>query len=157
VAQVYGPPTRSGVTYGGFWIRFVAAVIDGVIVSIPVFIVGIAIGVMMAAGGTSTSTDTSTAAASASASPWNLAGGVIGFLYYTYFWSSGSTPGMRIFHLRVADANTLGTIGFGQAALRFLGYIVSTFCCYIGLIWAAFDPRKQGWHDKLAGTVVVYR
>jgi len=33
--------------------------------------------------------------------------------------------------------------------------VVSSFCCYIGLIWAAFDGRKQGWHDKIAGTVVV--
>ena len=36
-----------------------------------------------------------------------------------------------------------------------VGYVVSSMVCYIGLIWAAFDPRKQGWHDKIAGTVVT--
>jgi len=38
---------------------------------------------------------------------------------------------------------------------RYLGYYVSTIPFCLGLIWVAFDPRKQGWHDKLAGTVVV--
>jgi len=39
--------------------------------------------------------------------------------------------------------------------MRYLGYIVSVIPCYIGLIWAAFDPKKQGWHDKIANSVVV--
>jgi uncharacterized RDD family membrane protein YckC len=43
----------------------------------------------------------------------------------------------------------------GRAALRYVGYVISTLVCYIGLIWAAFDSRKQGWHDKIASTVVV--
>jgi uncharacterized RDD family membrane protein YckC len=68
----------------------------------------------------------------------------------------GQTPGMRLFGLQVLDSTTATPIGFGRAALRLLGYVASTLACYIGLIWAAFDPRKQGWHDKLANTVVVY-
>jgi len=53
------------------------------------------------------------------------------------------------------DATTGAPIGFGRAALRYVGFVVSILVCYIGLIWAAFDPRKQGWHDKVARTVVI--
>jgi uncharacterized RDD family membrane protein YckC len=40
--------------------------------------------------------------------------------------------------------------------LRYLGFTVAGLVCYLGLIWAAFDDRKQGWHDKLANTVVIW-
>ena len=46
-------------------------------------------------------------------------------------------------------------IGIGRAIGRFVGYLISSFVLSIGLIWAAFDPRKQGWHDKMASTFVV--
>jgi uncharacterized RDD family membrane protein YckC len=75
--------------------------------------------------------------------------------YFVYFWGKGQTIGMRVFHLRVADAVTGQPIGYGRAALRYLGYVISAIVCYIGLIWAAFDGRKQGWHDKIANTVVL--
>ncbi len=45
----------------------------------------------------------------------------------------------------------------GQLIGRYVGYYVSTIPFGLGLLWVAFDPRKQGWHDKLAGTVVVRR
>jgi len=43
----------------------------------------------------------------------------------------------------------------GQAIGRYLAYFVSALVLGLGFIWIAFDTRKQGWHDKLAGTVVV--
>jgi uncharacterized RDD family membrane protein YckC len=79
------------------------------------------------------------------------------FLYFVVFWTQGSTPGMRLLNIRVADQTTFQTIGLGKAVLRYIGFIVSSFCCLIGFIWAAFDSHKQGWHDKIGGTVVVYR
>ncbi len=57
--------------------------------------------------------------------------------------------------LRVVDATTGNTLSVGQSLGRYLGYYVSTIPLLIGLIWVAFDSKKQGWHDKLAGTVVV--
>ena len=48
-------------------------------------------------------------------------------------------------------------IGFARACLRYLGYLVSAFILYIGFIWVAFDDRKRGWHDMLAGTIAVRR
>ena len=57
--------------------------------------------------------------------------------------------------LHVVDAATGRNIGVGRAIGRFVGYIISAVPLYIGLIWVAFDPRKQGWHDKIASTFVV--
>jgi uncharacterized RDD family membrane protein YckC len=57
--------------------------------------------------------------------------------------------------LRVVDAKTGGSLSVGQSIARYLGYFVSVIPFCLGLIWVAFDSKKQGWHDKIAGTVVV--
>jgi len=44
---------------------------------------------------------------------------------------------------------------FGTAFLRWIGYFVSSLPLNLGFIWIAFDRKKQGFHDKLAGTVVI--
>jgi uncharacterized RDD family membrane protein YckC len=145
----YAPQAR----YGGFWIRFVAVFIDGLIVGIPVGIVSGIISAIVTA-----SSNNSQAAVGIGAGIQGLVelvALVVEVGYFVYFWGKGQTLGMRLFHLRVADANTGLPIGYGRAGLRFLGYILSTVVCYIGLIWAAFDSRKQGWHDKIASTVVL--
>jgi uncharacterized RDD family membrane protein YckC len=41
------------------------------------------------------------------------------------------------------------------ALIRYVGLIISCLVIFIGVIWAAFDANKQGWHDKIAGTYVV--
>ena len=55
------------------------------------------------------------------------------------------------------DAETGEAMSLGQSVVRYLGYFVAALPLCLGLIWVAFDPRKQGWHDKIAGTVVVRR
>jgi len=76
--------------------------------------------------------------------------------YQIYFWgTSGQTIAMRMFHLRVVDANTGAPIGIGRAVVRWLMSLVNSWACYIGWIWVAFDARKQGWHDKVANSVVL--
>jgi uncharacterized RDD family membrane protein YckC len=72
------------------------------------------------------------------------------------FWiARQATPGKMAIHARVVDARTGGPMSVSQAIVRYLGYFVSTVPLCLGLIWVAFDARKQGWHDKIAGTVVV--
>lgn len=66
-----------------------------------------------------------------------------------------ATPGKMVLSLRVVDAKTGNTLSVLQSIGRYLGYYVSMIPLFIGLIWVAFDSRKQGWHDKLAGTVVI--
>jgi uncharacterized RDD family membrane protein YckC len=77
--------------------------------------------------------------------------------YFTYFHgTTGRTLGKMFFGLQVVSAN--GTpISFGIAFLRAVGYLVSGALFNLGFIWIAFDKRKQGWHDKIAGTVVIIR
>ena len=66
-----------------------------------------------------------------------------------------ATPGKMIIGAKIVDANTGGPPSTGQLIGRYLGYYVSMIPLFLGMIWVAFDARKQGWHDKLAGTVVV--
>lgn len=68
-----------------------------------------------------------------------------------------ATPGKMAIGATIVDARTGRRPSAGQLVIRYFGYIVSTLPLGLGLIWVAFDSRKQGWHDKLAGTVVVRR
>jgi len=66
-----------------------------------------------------------------------------------------ATPGKIAISARIVDAGTGGKPSTRQLIVRYLGYYVSMLPLMAGIVWVAFDPRKQGWHDKLAGTVVV--
>jgi uncharacterized RDD family membrane protein YckC len=66
-----------------------------------------------------------------------------------------ATPGKSAISARIVDARTGGKPSTGQLCGRYAGYYVAMLPFMVGILWVAFDPRKQGWHDKLAGTVVV--
>ncbi len=72
------------------------------------------------------------------------------------FWVKlGATPGKLLFDCRVVDAKTLQPLSWKKALLRCLAYLASALPIYLGFVWIAFDKRKQGLHDKLAGTLVL--
>ena len=72
------------------------------------------------------------------------------------FWRfKGATPGKMITSMKVVDAKTGLIPGFSQSALRYVGYFVSVLPFMLGFFWIAIDKKKQGWHDKIAGTVVI--
>ena len=72
------------------------------------------------------------------------------------FWKfRGATPGKMLVSARVVDAKTLGPLSNGQAIGRYFAYFVSMLPLMLGFIWVAIDKRKQGFHDKLAGTLVI--
>jgi uncharacterized RDD family membrane protein YckC len=72
------------------------------------------------------------------------------------FWiARQATPGKMAISARIVDAETGRSPTAGQLIGRYFGYFVSILPLFAGIIWVAFDRRKQGWHDKLAGTVVV--
>ena len=80
---------------------------------------------------------------------------LLDMIYFTWFHGSvGQTPGKMLLGLRVVQA-TGEPMTFGLAFLRWAGYLISRLVVYLGFIWIAFDRRKQGWHDKIACTVVV--
>ncbi|WP_137173812.1 RDD family protein [Massilia sp. HP4] len=74
------------------------------------------------------------------------------------FWLARSTtPGKIAIDAVIVDARTGEQPSARQFLLRYIGYYVSTIPLGLGLFWVGIDPRKQGWHDKMAGTVVVKR
>ena len=72
------------------------------------------------------------------------------------FWvAKQATPGKMAVASKIVDAKTGNAASTGQLIGRYLAYYLSMIPLFLGFIWVAFDERKQGWHDKLAGTVVV--
>lgn len=140
--MAYSAPASS---YGGFWIRAVAYIIDAIILGIIGAILSIPLAVNYS--------DMNSASVRAS----NGIDLVLSAVYFILLWTyMGASLGQRIFGLQVADATTGQPIPLGKAALRWLGLLLSFFVCFIGVIWVAFDGRKQGWMDKIAGTVVLH-
>jgi len=73
------------------------------------------------------------------------------------FWHlAAATPGKQLMHLKVLDAQSLQRITVLQGLIRVAAYLVSALPMYLGFIWVAWDKRKQGFHDMIAKTVVVY-
>lgn len=72
------------------------------------------------------------------------------------FWVlKQATPGKMAVSAKIVDANTGAAPTTGQCIGRYFSYFLAGLPLGLGIIWVAFDARKQGWHDKLAGTVVV--
>ena len=159
--QQYQVPPQPQTSYAGFWIRFIARFVDGLILGIPLTIILFIFIAISGVAFTATSSDQNAQNATAGvASGAFLLFYVIALVaiagYQIYFWgTSGQTIAMRMFHLRVVDANTGAPIGIGRAVVRWLMSLVNSWACYIGWIWVAFDARKQGWHDKVANSVVL--
>ncbi len=66
-----------------------------------------------------------------------------------------ATPGKMVIGAKIVDAKTGGKPSTGQLIGRYLGYYVSIIPLFLGIFWVGIDAKKQGFHDKLAGTVVV--
>ena len=67
----------------------------------------------------------------------------------------GQTLGKMALGIKVIKRNGQA-LGLGQAALReVVGKFVSFIALCLGFLWVAWDPKKQGWHDKIAGTEVI--
>jgi uncharacterized RDD family membrane protein YckC len=82
---------------------------------------------------------------------WVLPAGAV-LLFWIY---RQATPGKIAIGARIVDAETGGKPSTRQLVGRYVAYYVSIIPFMAGIVWVAFDPRKQGWHDKLARTVVV--
>jgi uncharacterized RDD family membrane protein YckC len=80
---------------------------------------------------------------------------LLSMAYFTYLHGMmGQTLGKKILGLKVMQ-ETGESMRPGLAFLRWVGYLINAVCMNLGFIWVAFDGRKQGWHDKIAGTVVI--
>lgn len=72
------------------------------------------------------------------------------------FWLwCAATPGKMLLDMEIVDARTGGKPTLSQWIIRYLGYFVSVLPLGLGIFWVAWDKKKQGWHDKMAKTMVV--
>ena len=119
----------------GFWIRFAAWFLDGLVLLVPLFVLVIAVG------------------PSAARTLYLL----VSAAYFTLMEGSptGQTLGKRLCGIRVIDLRVGGPIGPGRAFIRWIGRFVSGFVFFLGYLWMLWDPQKQTWHDKMANAVVV--
>ncbi|MFA4916294.1 MAG: RDD family protein [Syntrophales bacterium] len=142
--------------YGGFWRRAMAFLIDMIIlyfISLVLFFIGF---MAMHAGSVYRSPGVSLMEMMEGlAAPYYIVIIIIYMLYFIYFHGiAGQTPGKMILGLKVVRT-TGDKMTLGIAFLRWVGYIISSLFLYLGFLWIAFDGKKQGWHDKIADTVVV--
>lgn len=130
------PEEQTHYEYAGFWIRFVAALIDGIILSM-------ASGVLLLLLGSD-----STIA--------NVLGFVIGIAYGVYFETgpSQATLGKQLMNIYIVDEN-YQKIDSGKSIGRYFAKILSALILMIGYIMAGFDSKKQSLHDKIVKTYVV--
>jgi uncharacterized RDD family membrane protein YckC len=125
----------SGVVYAGFWIRFLAVVIDMLILIIPNFILG--------------------AIASGDLAVQFVLQIGLNLAYVVGFWSAkGATPGKMALGIKITTVDG-EPIDVGRAFLRYIGYWASAIILFIGYLMIAFTGEKQGLHDYIAGTVVI--
>ena len=133
--------------YAGFWIRFWAMVVD-MLIFMPLWIVQ---AVFQKVADKSESLQASTFVLILA-----IAGIVIQWLYFALFESGGwqATFGKRLMGLRVSDLSG-NRISFGRASGRYFSKIISSIIFCIGYIMAGLTDKKQGLHDKIAGTLVL--
>jgi uncharacterized RDD family membrane protein YckC len=121
--------------YAGFWIRLVAAFIDGIILSVIGFVIG-----------------------SVVANVWEalLLQFMARAVYSIAFWvGAGATPGKMVVGIKVTMTDG-EPIELGAACLRYFGYWISGLILGIGYLMIAFSSQKKGLHDNIANTVVVF-
>lgn len=133
--------------YAGFWIRLAASMVDTILlfaIILPVLLMVYGKEYFYASG---------------------LVQGPIDFLLtwifpiaaiLAFWFAKSATPGKMLFALKIIDATTGLKPSTKQFIIRYLAYYLSTIPIGLGFIWIAFDKRKQGWHDKLAGTLVIH-
>jgi uncharacterized RDD family membrane protein YckC len=119
--------------YAGFAPRLLAALIDWLIF----FVVSAPVSILFFKG--------------SAIMPLLGAAAVIGF------WRAcGATPGKLAAGIRIVDAGTGRPAPTRRLLLRLACYLLSALPLYLGFVWIAFDRRKQGWHDKIARTLVIH-
>ena len=160
-APGYAPAARATVAYAGFWLRFVAFIIDAIVLYIVGMIVTLPFAASMGMGMRGMMTGR----------PPNmeellpfihlmfrlaLIRIVLNWLYYSLLESSvwQGTLGKKALGLEVTDLDG-NRISFGRATGRFFAKFISAIILFIGYIMAGFTEKKQALHDIIAGTLVI--
>ena len=132
--------------YVGFWLRVWASIIDSILVmfiTMPILIGYYGVQYLESERFVEGQMDFFIS--------WVLPAAVI-IAFWVY---KSATPGKMAVSAKIVDADSGEQPSFWQFVGRYLAYFISLLPLFLGFIWVAFDARKQGWHDKLAGTVVI--
>jgi uncharacterized RDD family membrane protein YckC len=156
------PGPAPGVLFAGYAARLVAYIVDYVIVGIVFIVIAVVVALVTLGNafdwsdlGGMTYEDVNGGALAAFVILMLLLV-VAAVAYFPWFWwRGGATPGMRLFGIRVVRDRDGGPLTGGQAVMRLIGYWVNSMAVYIGFAWILIDKRRRGWHDLIAGTVVI--
>jgi len=155
------------VKYAGFWIRFFALFLDTLFLALPVAIVIYFLSdgnwfdfsqyqqnLKMAMSGNTNALNS----LPKTDITWEVINLIVTVTITMLFWRRwrGATPGKKFVHIKIVDVKTLKEINNQQALTRIIGMFASAFIFGIGFLIVVFRKDKQGLHDLLAGTVVVY-
>ncbi|MBS0539953.1 MAG: RDD family protein [Proteobacteria bacterium] len=147
------PPTTAPRGYGGFWIRVVAYVIDGILLNIAFGVLSFVTGISLVPASFA---DMDSADALGGMNLLRILSLVGTWLYFALMESSkgGATVGKMVVGLKVVTERG-ERLSFLNATGRFFAKFVSTIILCIGFLMVAFTDRKRGLHDMIAGTLVV--
>jgi len=155
------------VRYAGFWIRFIASLVDTFVLALPIGIVVYFLSdgnwfdfsiyqqnLQMAMSGNPNALNMQPQ----TSMRWELLFEFLVLIVTIVFWKKfgGTTPGKKFVHIKIVDAKTLKDIDNKQAITRSIGYIASSIILFIGFLMIAFRKDKKGLHDLLASTAVIY-
>jgi uncharacterized RDD family membrane protein YckC len=151
-----GAKINSGdMRYAGFWIRFAAKIVDGLILGLP-FVVAFAF-VVVSRGAAMRPGRSSQLQFDLVPLLLQLGFVFVQMAYQIFFVGKyGATPGKMACKLSIVTAEG-GKVGYGRATGRFFAEMLSGMICYIGYIIAAFDSQKRSLHDHICNTRVVYK
>lgn len=148
--------TPTAVRYAGFWRRVAATIIDNIVL-IPVL--GVLTAWLFGADNATPALDDLSPAGMQAMQQYllqQLLPLLLTLALTVFFWVRFvGTPGKLLLRCHVVDAQSLAPLTVTQSLVRYIGYIVSLLPLGLGFLWIAFDARKQAWHDKLAGSVVI--
>lgn len=132
---------RPAIHYAGFWRRVAASLIDSVMLMV---LMGLLLGPSIM-----------------NADLFTLEGllrALLVLIITVGLWQKFlGTPGKLLLECKIVDADTFLPMTTKQALLRYVAYLASILPLMLGFLWVARDERKQGFHDKIANTVVLYR
>ena len=143
------PKNESDYEYVGFWVRVGAALIDTILV---LEVIGT---ILMVADSTQV---WDSEAFLYIPMDYLMLYLIIPAIATILFWKyMQATPGKVLFRAKIVDARTGNAPKFKQCIVRYIGYYLSGIAALgIGFLWIGWDSKKQGWHDKLAGTLVIH-
>ncbi len=157
----------NNIKYAGFWVRFLASLLDTLFLAVPVGIViyflsdgawfdfaGLQQNMTMALNGNPQALHVQPQ----TSTKWELLFELAVLAVTMLFWKKwrGATPGKKLLNVKIVDAKTFQDINNKQAIIRSFGYILSSLPLLFGFIMAAFRSDKRTLHDLVAGTVVIY-